>query len=349
MSIYREIEETDKVFGRVRKVSSGLFSTGFELRDFYFDKSEIKSNISGWSHPDVTQVGNPLIYTDPEINDFGVVTNYPNDDSVDIEDTLSNNTSRWNNTGFSDYYLNVYNEETYKDGVPNDNSSLQFSISYGNKNGYGSLNDSKSTSATKAIYNQYKNILLGPGDSSWTFTLDSATASFKDRDSIFIINFSSSNLKEKFDPGNLEFRLTVKHEDIIVTETFRDDSRFATAASTSRTPSSGKVHQIVRGAIVDEYSEESKFAIGTGEGSGEGFGFAYPDLGIIILNPYALSCHFGTRIEERLIELGKSKEASTKTNTGRQLFVVWRYRPIRGPRSVLLTFYTEQEEIIKTL
>ena len=94
MSIYREIEETDKVFGRVRKVSSGLFSTGFELRDFYYDKSEVKSNISGWSHPDVTQVGNPLIYSDPEINEFGVVTNYPNDDSVDIEDTLSTNTTR---------------------------------------------------------------------------------------------------------------------------------------------------------------------------------------------------------------------------------------------------------------
>ena len=170
MSIYREIEETDKVFGRVRKVSSGLFSTGFELRDFHFDRSEVKSNISGWSHPDVTQVGNPLIYSESEINEFGVVTNYPNDDSVDIEDTISTNTSRWNNTGFSDYYLNVYNEETYKDGVPNDNSSLQFSISYGNKNGYGSLNDSKSTSATKAIYNQYKNILLFR-DSSWTFTL----------------------------------------------------------------------------------------------------------------------------------------------------------------------------------
>ena len=104
-----------------------------------------------------------------------------------------------------------------------------------------------------------------------------------------------------------------KHDDIVVTETFRDDSRF-TASSTTRNTSSGKVHQIVRGAIIDEYSEESKFAIGTGEGSGEGFGFAYPDLGIIILNPYALSCHFGTRIEERLIELGKSKEASTKTN-----------------------------------
>jgi|TARA_B110000495_G_C23040858_1_gene624201 hypothetical protein len=318
MSIYREIEETDKVFGRVRKVSAGLFSTGFELTDFHFDKTEIKSSISGWVQPDIDNTDNPSVHIQPEINEFGNTTNYPTDNSSDESETTEINKEHWNNVSFGDYYVNVYNEETYKDGVPNDNSSSQFSISYGNKNGYGSLNESKSTSATQAVYNQYKNILLGPGDSSWTFALDSATANFKDRDSIYVINFSSANLKEKFDPGNLEFRLSVKHGDIVETETFRDDSRFSSSNS-SRNPSTGKVYQIVRGAIVDEFSEDARYATGTGEGSGEGFGFAYPDLGILILNPFALSCHFGTRIEERLVELGNSQEASTKTNTGRQL------------------------------
>ena len=302
MSIYREIEETDKVFGRVRKVSDGLFSTGFELRDFYFDRTELTSSISGWKQPDMNSVGNPLMHTHSEINEFGVTTNYPTDDSVDIEETLSANKENWNNVSFGDYYVNVYNEETHTNGLPNDNSSSQFSISYGNKHGYGSLNESKSTSVTQAVYNQYKNILLGPGDSSWTFTLDSATTNFKDRDSIYVINFSSTNLKEKFDPGNLEFRLAVKHNDIVVTETFRDDSRFSSTSST-RNISSGKVYQIVRGSIVDEMSEDSKYATGTGEGAGEGFGFAYPDLGIIVLNPFALSCHFGTKIEEKLIDI----------------------------------------------
>ena len=318
MSIYREIEETDKVFGRVRKVSAGLFSTGFELRTFHFDKEEISSSISGWMASDLQSSNDTLVHNLADINEFGVTTNYVNDESIDIEETLTANKENWNNVVFGDYYVNVYNEETNKDGIPNDNASPQFSISYGNKNGYGSLNESKSTSVTQAVYNQYKNILLGPGDSSWTFTLDSSSSNFKDRDSIYVINFSSSNLKEKFDPGNLEFRLSIKHDDIVVTETFRDDSRFVSNNST-RNPSTGKVYQIVRGSIIDELSEESKYATGTGDGAGEGFGFAYPDLGIIVLNPYALSCHFGTKIEEKLIELGKSQEASEMSNAGRRL------------------------------
>ena len=48
-------------------------------------------------------------------------------------------------------------------------------------------------------------------------------------------------------------------------------------------------------------SDDKKYATGSGEGSGESFGFAYPDLGIIVLNPFALSCHFGSKIEEELI------------------------------------------------
>ena len=38
MSIYREIESDDKVFGRVRTVSSGLFGDGFELINFYWGR-----------------------------------------------------------------------------------------------------------------------------------------------------------------------------------------------------------------------------------------------------------------------------------------------------------------------
>ena len=62
--------------------------------------------------------------------------------------------------GYGDYYLSVYDEETINSQI-NTNSTCQFTISYGNKHGYGSVNGQKSTSITKAIYTQYKNILLG--------------------------------------------------------------------------------------------------------------------------------------------------------------------------------------------
>ena len=319
MSIYREIEQTDKVFGRVRKVSSGLFSTGFECTDFFLDQNEIKSNISGWV-ANKQDTSNTTEYLMPSFDDFGNTLNYVEENVVfegESSGTLGENKKKWDQVSFGDYYVNVYNEPTYVDGLPNDNSTSQFSISYGNKNGYGSLNSDLSTSVTKAVYNQYKNILLGFGDSSWTFALDSNTNAFKDRDSIYVINFSSSQLKEKFDLGNLEFRLTITHNDIAVSETFRDDSRFVT--SSTRNTSTGKVYQIVTGSIVDEMSDEKRYAVGSGEGSGESFGFAYPDLGILVLNPFALSCHFGSKIEEELISRGESEEASQKNNAGRQL------------------------------
>ena len=315
MSIYREIEDTDKVFGRVRKVSSGLFSSGFEITDFYFDTDEIKSEINGWVQTS-ENITEETQYVNPSYDEYGTIVNY-NEEIIDSEETLQSNSQKWSDVSFGDYYVNVYNEPPVVNGIVNDNSTSQFSISYGHKLGHGSLNSSKSTSITQAVYNQYKNILLGPGDSSWTFTLDSNTTSVKDRDSIYVINFSSTNLKEKFDAGNLEFRLTFIHDGIRVSETFRDDSRYGNSIASNT--SSGKVFQIVTGSIIDEFSENNKYASGSVEGSGEGFGFAYPDLGIIVLNPYALSCHFGSKIEEQLIELGRSDEAAEKNNIGRQL------------------------------
>ena len=107
----------------------------------------------------------------------------------------------------------------------------------------------------------------------WTFPVDSSSQSYKDRDSIYVINFSSSNLKEKFDSGNLEFRLSFRQtsseskNDIIVTETFRDDSRSSTYTG-SIGSSSGKVCQIVRGSIIDEFVDKDRYAFGSGQGSG---------------------------------------------------------------------------------
>ena len=76
------------------------------------------------------------------------------------------------------------------------------------KNGYGSRVGEKSASVTKAIYNQYKNILL-----NWKilfFTFPKIGEEVADRESIYIMNFSSSRIKEKLDEGNLEFTFKIK-------------------------------------------------------------------------------------------------------------------------------------------
>ena len=80
--------------------------------------------------------------------------------SVDV--TNNYHDSHWTTAQFGDYYANVYNEETQIGELENENAEVQFTITYGNKFGYGSRVGTKSASVTKAIYSQYKNLLLGP-------------------------------------------------------------------------------------------------------------------------------------------------------------------------------------------
>ena len=92
MSIYREIEDTDKVFGRVRKVSSGLFSTGFELSNFHLDIAEVSSKISGWvtTNTETSEFENNT----PEIDETGIVSNFNGVEFIEEEQTLLNNSGR---------------------------------------------------------------------------------------------------------------------------------------------------------------------------------------------------------------------------------------------------------------
>jgi len=215
--IYKQIEEEDKVFGRSQKISTGSFTDGFQLIGMYTDERELTSELTkyvqsgagetednsdllGLSSEDLT-IGNFVSGPDyAEYDSKFMVQGY----SPTVDVTENYHEGHWTDVRFGDYYANVYNEEPMIGELENENSDLQFSVTYGNKHGYGSRKGTKTASVTQAIYNQYRNILLGPGDESFTFTSDNASLSGKDRDSFFAINFSSTSLKEKIDEGNLE-------------------------------------------------------------------------------------------------------------------------------------------------
>jgi hypothetical protein len=323
--IYKQIEDADKVFGRSQKISTGSFSEGFQLIGMYFDEREVSSELTKYvksgagteeDNSDLISLGSDELtegnyVTSPDYTNFD--SKFLIQDYNPTTDVTSNyHEGFWHQIRYGDYYVNVYNEEPTIGELENENSELQFSISYGNKNGYGSRRGTKTASVTKAIYSQYRNILLGPGDDQFTFTSDNASLSGKNRDSIFVLNFASSALKEKIDEGNLEFTLALTarfsyeengNSEFIektFTQTFRDDSRYEqTLLSTTGEKKVEKSFNIIKGTLADGNPQESdKYAVGTGEGSGEGFGLLYPDLGLIILNPYALSCEFGSRIEQ---------------------------------------------------
>lgn len=169
----------------------------------------------------------------------------------------------------SNYYYNIYQNATSAVS----SSDPQFAIAYGNSNGAGGVTGSAalytgnltgSRTPTKAIYSQYKNILLLPTDDLFTFGNTSST-------SIQVININRARYKEKLDPGNWELKLTGTGTISLI-----DNS------GASRNPTigqSGRIFDVVSGSITG----------GTASAYTTVFGLCYPDVGIIVLNADALT------------------------------------------------------------
>ena len=258
--IYKQLEESDKVTGRTLKISSGAFSNEeFQLTDMFIDNSDggeldsplsyIVQNLDNDGDGQLDIVKPSFIST----ND-AIAYNENYSENINVSETNLYHTDNWTSVKSGDYYANVYNLPPTEP-----NAEVQFTVSYGDKNGYGSRVGEKSASVTKAIYNQYKNILLGL---ETLFTFPKIGDEVEDRESIYIINFASSRIKEKLDEGNLEFTLKLKHKyvdpstnelrEFVYEQTFRDDSRYQTdtqiEAGRSRI---GKVFNIIKGSLTD--------------------------------------------------------------------------------------------------
>lgn len=179
------------------------------------------------------------------------------------------------------YYTNVY------DGSPTgSDSDVYFSMTYGHYAGLGSSNFDSNTSVgsllfpTKAIYNQYRNLLLTPGDAKFSFlytNTGSASTTAEDSDDIYVINFRSTKFKDRLDPGQFEMSLSGSSTTISIVDDSRDNPN-----TTSET--GGKRYNLIRGTVASGSLETRKY---------EGIGSMYPDLGIVVLNPRALQSLIG--------------------------------------------------------
>ena len=98
------------------------------------------------------------------------------------------------------YYTNVYD----KNPETSTNAAVQFAIAYGHRLGSGSAaiagSDIPSHTPTRAIYSQYRNILLPPTDTIFTF-------GGVDSQDIFVIDVARNRYRQKVDPGNWELRM----------------------------------------------------------------------------------------------------------------------------------------------
>lgn len=182
-----------------------------------------------------------------------------------------------------DYYVNVYDKNPSSDST----AAVQFAIAYGHKYGSGSVslaNDDSSTLATKATYAQYKSILLDQDDDFFT-VVDTNGTSNVDINDIYVVNVKRNRYRESMDAGN--WSLTLSGSD--GTTTLIDDSGKKFSDSVGK---AGRVFNVVSGSL--NLGSQSEATVNTTTASnGEGFGLFYPDQGLIVLNPNAVSASIG--------------------------------------------------------
>lgn len=174
------------------------------------------------------------------------------------------------------YYFNVYNMNP-----SSSDAEVQFAVAYGHRTGGGNTSlqvDDNATLSTQATYLQYRNLLLEPEDSQFTFSGN------YNSDQIYVINVARARMKEKLDPGNWSIKLTGASG----TFTFIDDSGQTLGASFGK---SGAVFNVVSGSLTG-VSGSTIAATSAANGKG-GFGLVYPALGIIVLNPDAIASTIG--------------------------------------------------------
>jgi hypothetical protein len=171
------------------------------------------------------------------------------------------------------YYVDVYQETPSADGA-----ATQFSLAFGHALGSGSDSQGQlEDSPSKAVYSQYRQLLLNPTDSRFT------TAGSGSTDYIYVINFKRNRLRERLDAGNFEIPLRtisgsrptnatgsveVSGSTVI---TLIDDSSISNPA----VGDSGQVYNIVSGSINDGVYNPAAPVY---------YGLAYPAFGTLILD-----------------------------------------------------------------
>jgi hypothetical protein len=234
-----------------------------------------------------------------EANPTVVTTGLWSNDTGSYESAFFVNTNTGQQVGTSaEYYLDLYGANP----TSNTLAEVQFSIAYGHINGGGSptlTENELATLPTKAIYSQYKNLLLDPADTRFSFQ-------GVDSDHIYVINFQRARIREQLDPGNWELPLSGTNGAL----TFIDDSGQTLGALTANSKA-GRVFNVVSGALSTVSGSISSSTNATTWGTGgPGYGLVYPDLGIIVLNPNAIGPAVGFYVTSSALSANSGSAAS---------------------------------------
>lgn len=171
------------------------------------------------------------------------------------------------------YYYDIYQTASNLEGA-----RTQFSIAYADAKGSGSIlynSNVQGKSPSSTIYGQYRNLILGDEESSFTF--GEVTS-----DRFYVINIDRARYKEKLLPGTLD--LVLKHSGSGNTLRLTDNSRVVSTTSFS---DSGRVFELITGSL-GTLSSAKKQSNGYTLDSGS-YGKLLPDIGVILINAAALA------------------------------------------------------------
>jgi hypothetical protein len=207
---------------------------------------------------------------------------YATEDSVISSETVvrgmwtTNNTASLNtfftsSINKNSYYLNVYDTSA--------TSSVQFSIQYGHINGSGSapINAAASDKTpTRINYGQYRSLIYNDENSSFIF--GNITS-----EHFIALNIARSCYKGAIKPGSLTLQLS--------------------GSNFGRTMLSLTDDSIVNGSVTNFIGSNRYYTLISGSagtaatslaGVSGSYGLMFPDLGVILLNPKALSLNSGS-------------------------------------------------------
>lgn len=188
------------------------------------------------------------------------------------------------------YYLDTYN----LDPVTDDDAEVQFSLAFGHKYGSGSESNNYRYSS-KAIYAQYKSLLLDSSAELFTFG-DSTTS-----DKIYTIAMQRERMKDKINAGNWELNLAKLTGDTYANTDYTGSNiavsasneiitlvDYSLASSSSIASTENEYYYIVSGSITN-----GVYTGVTDPATPTHYGIFYPKKGVMVLNGDKLNTNLG--------------------------------------------------------
>jgi hypothetical protein len=171
------------------------------------------------------------------------------------------------------YYLSVYQTASNLS-----TAAVQFDIAYADSLGSGSILYNPivpQNSYTKTVYGQYRSLILEDENAQFVFGIGNnvITGSF-----FWVLSIERANYKQSLFPGSLNLQLSGSGGIINLTDNSLD-------APVNQFIGATQVYQLISGSNgTAGTSPTSGYVAGSGS-----YGLVFPQLGTILLNPYAIS------------------------------------------------------------